>query len=115
MKAKRTKKVKPVTDPASWVGKRADEMLAASRARHEAVRALKQAELRERIAERNLASAALAVLRAGERECYPGWLVNWWNNAATSPREARGLPCVLTAAEIPADAEPLPEPEGGAQ
>jgi hypothetical protein len=73
-----------------------------------------QRELSAAIAREHDAEAALALLglqqyRGGidADDVVCPWLVHWWNNGATSPRQKLGHPCVMTAAEIPGTAEPL--------
>lgn len=69
-------------------------------------RALTRAEVWHRQGERELATIALVMHRAGDERVRP-WLVCWWNNFQTSPR---GLgPCINEASEIPTDAAPLEE------
>lgn len=70
--------------------------------------ALEQAEVERRVREWRAARLGLHAFRCGERDAGP-WLVEWWNTGATSPRGDR--PPVASAADIPADAEPV-VPEG---
>ncbi len=85
-----------------WDAKR-DAFNAAKDAILPTYRAYKQALEDAVKAEAALAKAGLAAYRAGHYE--PGnWLVWWWNNGATSPRD--GGECIDHALDIPRGAQP---------
>lgn len=109
-KAKR-KKNAPVSFEALAEQKMA-ALNAAKDRRWKAIREAAAADRAAREAERQLARVALTASRGGPHHL-ENWLLHWWLNGDASPREARGLPCVEDVTAIPADAEPLPEPEGG--